>query len=243
MLSKEEKNHLLEILEKGKINIEGQFTWGSNFTLLCNVVHKEESIPAVYKPAKGERPLWDFPEESLGKRETAAYLISEAGGWYMVPPTVYRTDAPEGEGSLQYFIPHDPQITYFSLSTAEKLLLQHVALFDVVINNTDRKGGHILRDKDMDFWLIDHGVSFHQTPKLRTVIWDFAEQPIPGSLLEQLVALKIKFNNSSELTKVMLDHISEEELQATLERIDQLLKTGIFPSPGEEVYPYPWPPV
>jgi uncharacterized repeat protein (TIGR03843 family) len=243
MLSIEEKTSILDILTNGEMKVEGQFAWGSNFTLLCNVIHNGENIPAVYKPARGERPLWDFPEESLGKRETAAYLISEAGGWHMVPPTVYRSDAPEGEGSLQYFIPHDPEVTYFNLSDAEKLSLKPVALFDAVINNTDRKGGHILRDKEMNYWLIDHGVSFHQMPKLRTVVWDFAGLPIPGSLLGQISALKDKFEIGSELSKNILDYISTEELQAMQQRIDHLLDTGLFPVPGEEVSPYPWPPV
>ncbi len=243
MLSIKDKTRILNILNNGEIKVEGQFAWGSNFTLLCHVAYKDESIPAVYKPARGERPLWDFPEESLGKRETAAYLVSEAGGWYMVPPTVYRTNAPEGEGSLQYFIPHDPEITYFKLSAAEKLSLKPVALFDAVINNTDRKGGHILRDKDMNYWLIDHGVSFHQKPKLRTVVWDFAGMPIPGDLLDQLSALKEKFEPGSEFIKNILDHISAEELQAMQQRVVSLLEEGTFPVPGEEVSPYPWPPV
>jgi hypothetical protein len=243
MHTPQDKSRLLKFLQKGEIIIEGQFTWGSNFTLLCNVVHEGENIPAVYKPARGERPLWDFPEESLGKREVAAFLISEASGWGFVPPTVYRMDAPEGEGSLQYFIPHDPEITYFSLSTGEKQQLQTVVLFDVIINNTDRKGGHILRDDELNYWLIDHGVTFHQIPKLRTVIWDFAGLPITGSLFEQINDLKKKLEPSSELNKNMLEFISPEELQAMLTRIDLLLETGIYPFPGEEVYPYPWPPV
>lgn len=243
MLSIEEKTRILNILTNGEIEVEGQFAWGSNFTLLCHVTHNDENIPAVYKPARGERPLWDFPEESLGKRETAAYLISEAGGWHMVPPTVYRTDAPEGEGSLQYFIPHDPEITYFSLSPSDKLSLKPVALFDAVINNTDRKGGHILRDKEMSYWLIDHGVSFHQKPKLRTVVWDFAGMPISEEHLKQLSALKEKYEPGSEDSKELLNYISPEELQAMLQRIDHLLETLIFPVPGEEVSPYPWPPV
>lgn len=243
MLTLEEKTHLLNILNNGKINIEGQFTWGSNFTLLCNVTHEEELISAVYKPARGERPLWDFPEESLGKRETAAYLVSEAGGWHMVPPTVYRADAPEGEGSLQYFIPHDPELTYFSLNAEEKAKLKTVVLFDVVINNTDRKGGHVLVDEEKNFWLIDHGVTFHEIPKLRTVIWDFAEQPIEEIYLKPLHTLKEKLSPDSELRKELLAYISIEEVVAMMVRIEQLLTEKKYPLPGEEVYPYPWPPV
>lgn len=243
MLNPEEKIRILKILNEGEIEIEGQFTWGSNFTFLCNVTHKEQQLPAVYKPARGERPLWDFPEETLGRREVAAYLVSEAGGWSFVPPTVYRTDAPEGEGSLQYFIPHNPEITYFSLSNEEKHMLHPVVIFDVVINNTDRKGGHILQDDEKNFWLIDHGVTFHEMPKLRTVIWDFAGQPIPGDLIEQLKALKNKLETDRRLISNLQKMISVEELQAMIERIRFLLETGVFPLPGEEVYPYPWPPV
>ena len=223
--------------------MEGLIPWSSNATLLVTVQDAELSTLGVYKPQRGERPLWDFPEESLGKREVAAFLISEASGWGFVPPTVYRIDAPEGEGSLQYFIPHDPEITYFSLSTGEKHQLQTVVLFDVIINNTDRKGGHILRDDELNYGLIDHGVTFHQIPKLRTVIWDFAGQPISGSMFEQINNLKKKLEPGSELNKNMLEFISAEELQAILTTIDLLLEKGIYPFPGEEVYPYPWPPV
>jgi len=143
----------------------------------------------VYKPQKGEMPLWDFPEESLAARESAAYLVSEALGWELVPPTIMRPDGPFGPGSYQYFIPHDPEQHYFTFDEAIHKRLRPTALFDLIINNADRKGGHILLGEDGHIWLIDHGLCFHAQPKLRTVIWDFSGQPIESPLLDSLQTL------------------------------------------------------
>jgi uncharacterized repeat protein (TIGR03843 family) len=242
-MSIEEKERTLKCLQSGEITVEGRFMWGSNYTFLCQIRDGVCDLKAVYKPTRGERPLWDFPSESLAGREVAAYLISEAGGWQMVPPTVLREDGPAGTGSLQLFIDHDPEHHYFNFSAEEKERLEPVVLFDVIINNTDRKGGHIIFDEDDHIWLIDHGVCFHVHPKLRTVVWDFAGQPIAEKHLQQINSLKEKLAPGQETHEQLSCCLASEEIRAMISRIDGLLKTGVFPRPSEKRYSYPWPPV
>ena len=217
--------------------------WGSNYTFLCQIRDGVCDLKAVYKPTRGERPLWDFPSESLAGREVAAYLISEAGGWQMVPPTVLREDGPAGTGSLQLFIDHDPEHHYFNFSAEEKERLEPVVLFDVIINNTDRKGGHIIFGEDDHIWLIDHGVCFHAHPKLRTVVWDFAGQPIAEKHLQQIISLKEKLAPGQEPHEQLSHYLASEEIGTMISRINGLLKTGVFPRPSDNRYSYPWPPV
>jgi uncharacterized repeat protein (TIGR03843 family) len=173
----------------------------------------------------------------------AAYLISEVGGWKMVPPTVLRNDGPAGTGSLQFFVDHDPEHHYFNFTAEEKERLRSVALYDVVINNTDRKGGHIIFDKDDHIWLIDHGICFHIQPKLRTVIWDFAGQPISEESIQQIVSLKEKLAPKHDFHNQLSQYLSTAEIKAMITRIDGLCKTGVFPRPSDRRYSYPWPPV
>ena len=217
--------------------------WGSNYTFLCQVAHQENNFQAVYKPVRGERPLWDFPSETLSGREVAAFLISQAGSWDFVPPTVYRQEAPAGAGSLQYHIDHDPEYHYFNFTPEDKARLRPIALFDAVINNTDRKGGHILKDPEDKLWLIDHGVCFHAEPKLRTVVWDFAGQALSTEDLEQMRDLKTKLSPTEPLRSELDNYLSLREIQAMCARIDRLLITKIFPEPTSERYAIPWPPV
>ena len=174
-----ETSTVLSVLQNGEITIKGEFVWGSNYTFLAEVCQEAQVVQSVYKPSRGERPLWDFPAASLARREAAAYVVSEALGWELVPPTVYRKKAPIGPGSLQLFIEHDPELHYFNLGEADKQRLRPVVLFDLLINNADRKGSHLLYDNHHHLWLIDHGICFHAEDKLRTVIWDFAGEPIP----------------------------------------------------------------
>ena len=243
MIPAAEKELILEILNKGEIEVEGQFVWGSNYTFLCEVIYQEQGLKAVYKPTRGERPLWDFPNETLAGREAAAYLVSEAGGWQFVPPTVYRQEAPAGPGSLQLFIEHDPEYHYFKFTAEERMRLMPVALFDAIINNTDRKGGHVLVDEQDQFWLIDHGVCFHIQPKLRTVIWDFAGKPILEPDCRQLEQLQRKLMPDNDLHQELLVYLSQREIQAMRQRIEVLLTERVFPEPSENRYSYPWPPV
>jgi len=232
-------HHLLH----GDFTVEGQFMWGSNYTLLANIQNNGHTLKAVYKPTRGERPLWDFPSESLAGREVAAFLVSQALGWDLVPPTVFRPDGPAGPGSLQLFIDHDPQQHYFSFTAGQRARLRPVALFDALINNTDRKGGHIILDFDEKFWLIDHGICFHAEPKLRTVIWDFAGQAISPGARRDIADLRQALQPDGALAQSLAAYLTPAEVAALRQRTARLLTAGVFPSPTNGRYSYPWPPV
>jgi uncharacterized repeat protein (TIGR03843 family) len=234
---------LIEHLQYGQIDVTGQFMWGSNYTFLCDVSYKGQVLQAVYKPVRGEKPLWDFPNESLAGREVAAYLVSEHGDWKMVPPTVFRHEAPVGPGSLQGYIEHDPDYHYFQFSEQDKARVRPAVLFDVVANNTDRKAGHILVDSNGKLWLIDHGVCFHVEPKLRTVIWDFAGQALSEAEITQLTDLNIKLQPDGPLYQQLCDYLNRREIQAIRARIGETLQAGTFPFPRQDRYSMPWPPV
>lgn len=237
------KERILECLQNGVIKIEGQFMWGSNHTMLVQVELDKQTLKAVYKPVRGERPLWDFPSDSLAGREAAAYIVSEAIGWNFVPPTVYRQDGPTGAGSLQLFVEHDPDYHYFNFRPEDRQRLRQVALFDALVNNTDRKGGHILIDPAGELWLIDHGISFHQEPKLRTVIWDFAGNLITGDNCEDLKAFSQLLEPETSLVKKLETYLTAQEIQALRTRNDQLISNGQFPLPISKERSQPWPPI
>lgn len=243
MLAPKENKLIYEYLLKGDFKIEGQFMWGSNYTFLSELNFQEHKFKTVYKPVGGERPLWDFPSKTLAGREVAAYLVSEAGGWHFVPPTVFRNEGPQGPGSLQFFIDHDPEYHYFTFSLEDKQRLSQVALFDAVINNTDRKGGHVILDKQNYIWTIDHGVCFHTQPKLRSVIWDFAGNKLSNEDLQNLSDLSKKLQSDELLYRDLSEYLSGEELAAMDSRINQLLTLKVFPSPSQDRRSYPWPPV
>lgn len=236
---------ILSILENGSITVQGEFLWGSNYTFLADVNAEGRQIAGVYKPDRGERPLWDFPAATLSRREVAAYLVSEALGWGLVPPTVYRKKGPLGPGSLQFYIDHDPEYHYFNFSKADRERLRPIVLFDLLINNADRKGSHILKDADGKLWLIDHGVSFHVEDKLRTVIWDFVGEPFPEDLragLEQLEAdLMPVGGEPSELAARLQAYISKTEVRALTQRAAALVSDGYFPPPDPYRRVFPWP--
>lgn len=233
------KVQILDCLSTAEIAVVGQFTWGSNFTFLAEMHSKACDLQAVYKPSQGERPLWDFPEETLAGREVAAYIVSEALGWGLVPPTVYRQDGPAGPGSLQMRIEHDPEQHYFTFDAAARQRLRPVAIFDLVINNADRKGGHVLLGPNGQIWLIDHGLCFHAEPKLRTVIWDFVGEPIPEELLADLERVQAE----GKLEEKLNAYLSPPELQALNTRISDLIEGGVFPAPPVDVRSTPWPAV
>jgi uncharacterized repeat protein (TIGR03843 family) len=227
-------------LLSGDLNIAGRFLWGSNNTYLGEVSKNDTMVPVVYKPSRGERPLWDFPAGTLATREVAAYLTSRELGWNLVPPTVLRMDGPAGPGSLQLYVDANSDHHYFSFSEDEKQRLKSVAIFDLVINNADRKGGHIIIDRDDHLWAIDHGVSFHVEDKLRTVIWDFADEPIPRSLLADLDAFKQRLQTEVALKDEYLELLSSAELDALGARIERILTDPVFPQPKSN-WSYPWP--
>jgi uncharacterized repeat protein (TIGR03843 family) len=234
-------NKVLEALEMGNIALEGEFIWGSNYTFLVNVTNKDVSFQSVYKPTRGERPLWDFPRASLAHREVAAYLVSEALGWQLVPPTVYRRQAPLGPGSLQLFVQHDPEYHYFNFKEKDRQRLHPVVLFDLLINNADRKGSHVLIDPDDHLWLIDHGICFHHEDKLRTVIWDFAGETIPNVYLQDLIHFQDQLRKGTGLHTALLENLNLIEINALKKRANRLLDSGRFPDPHINHRPFPWP--
>ena len=233
--------NILTVLEAGQLTLQGEFVWGSNYTFLTQVEHEGYTTAAVYKPTRGERPLWDVPTASLAWREVAAYRVSEALGWKFVPPTVYRQDGPAGPGSLQLYVEHDPEYHYFSLTEAHKEQLRPVVAFDVLINNAELKGSHLLFDPDEHLWLIDHGVSFHQEYKLRTVIWDFAGDPIPSDMLDDLKTFQQALNSNASLISALQECLNPTEIAAVGQRAQDLITIGKLPAPDPNRRVYPWP--
>jgi hypothetical protein len=234
---------VLDILQNGEIDAEyGQLRWSSNHAFLVTVSKDGIALPAVYKPRSGERPLWDFPDGSLYQREYAAFLTSHQLGWQIVPPTVVR-DWIRGPGTIQFYIDHDPEQHYFTFDDSLKPLLEPMAVFDFLVNNADRKGGHCLLDSQGHIWGIDHGITFHAANKLRTVIWDFAGRPITPSLMSDLAdfcdALE---DETSSLRQSIQPLLTGAEVRALRRRLQVLLEDGQLPLPGNGPN-YPWPPV
>ena len=236
--------NVLEALQKSEIKLEGEFLHGSNYTFLVKA-HPEggKSFLAVYKPQEGEQILWDFPDNTLAHRETAAYLVSQALGWDFVPPTVYRGDGPFGPGSVQLFVEHDPNYHYFNFSDEDFQRLRPVVLFDLLINNADRKGSHMIFGENGRLWLIDHGLSFNVEEKLRTVIWDFAGEPIPEDLQDALLSFREALNPASKLLDNLKLHLAPEEIAALTTRADRLIEMRHLPFPPNDRRAYPFPPV
>lgn len=235
--------HILTVLSQGALAVQGEFLWGSNYTFLALVELQGETLQAVYKPTRGERPLWDFPASTLARREVAAYLVSEALGWRLVPPTVYRRHGPIGAGSIQLFIEHDPEYHYFNFREEDRQRLRRTVLFDVLINNADRKGSHILLDKDDHLWLIDHGICFHEEDKLRTVIWDFAGELVPDELCSDISLLYEQLKPGSRFSIDLRAYLSQAEINAIATRAQRLMTTGQFPNPNPSRRFQPWPPL
>lgn len=234
------KDEVLDLLTTGEIRIIGRFPWGSNYAFLAELEKDGAIVPAVYKPSRGERPLWDFARGTLAAREYAAYLISELLGWNLVPPTVLREHGPMGYGSVQLYVDTDSNHHYFTFTEQEKDKLRPLAIFDLVINNADRKGGHLLMDPDGHIWSIDHGISFHKDPKLRTVIWNFSGQSIPDFLLDDLQRTHTSLSDTSFPYQDLHNIISAEEFAALLQRMEHILDSSRFPHPTSE-RSYPWP--
>lgn len=237
---------ILETLLEGKMELQGLMPWSSNYTFLVSLRRPDHQtkLLAVYKPCRGERPLWDFPEGTLCHREFASYLVSQALGWPRIPPTVMRDQAPHGPGSVQLFIEADYEAHYFSMRHLSALTddFRRIALFDHLVNNADRKGGHCLKGKDGQIWVIDHGLTFHTDHKLRTVIWEFCDEAIPAQLLKDIERLRSLLSESAELYQALEQLINPAEIRAFRDRIDLLLLAGRFPElhPGRNV---PYPPV
>ncbi|HEV3472534.1 MAG TPA: SCO1664 family protein [Actinomycetota bacterium] len=228
---------LIELLRTGEVEVLGLLPYASNYTFLASV---GEDDRAVYKPTRGERPLWDFPPGTLAAREAAAYLVDVAGGFGIVPPTVMRGDLPLGPGSLQAFIEHDPELHFFTLSEARLADFEIFVAFDVVTNNADRKAGHVLQDANGKLWSVDHGLTFNVDDKLRTVIWEFADQPISEDVASRLERLIDAFDEDPNFKEQLGALLSETEIATTAARAKVLLRAGRYPQPGG-LRPYPWP--
>lgn len=251
----------LQLLQLGSLAVQGVLPWSSNYSFLVDICPNTavwEALPhlaqnsitevrAVYKPRRGERPLWDFAQGTLCQRERAAFLVSQASGWNLIPPTVLR-EGEHGIGSVQLFIHHDPERHYFTFEGEPifREALQKTVLLDTIINNADRKAGHVLLEKKENqdqLWLIDHGICFHAEYKLRTVIWEFAGEPIPQTLLADLEQLSNKIaSNQAGLRTELLQLLAQTEVEALQKRIRRILNQETFISPGPGRH-YPWPPV
>lgn len=248
------KADALRVLQSGTMEIEGVLPWSSNYAFLVTVCEGSTEYRAVYKPRRGERPLWDFPHGTLSLREQAAFVVSEELGWELVPPTVLR-QGKHGPGSVQLFIAHDPDQHYFSLEgeSAFREPLQRMALMDIAINNADRKGGHVIveqsaADDEMasdpaHIWGIDHGICFNVEHKLRTVIWEFAGEPIPAGLAIDIESFRKNLETPDSSLRLQLAQLlGRNEIDALFQRVEGLLLGGVFPVPGTGRH-YPWPPV
>jgi uncharacterized repeat protein (TIGR03843 family) len=238
-----DRTPLENALLKGELTLQGQFLQGSNYTFLGKVSVPEKEMAVVYKPTRGEQPLWDFPTGTLAKREVVAYWISQAIGWNLVPPTVYRRSGPLGPGSVQLYVEHDDQYHYFNFQEGDRQKLRPVILFDYMVNNADRKASHVLVDDTGAIWLIDHGLCFHEEDKLRTVIWDFVGEPIPAGLLGEMDAFLLKLDPDSALRRRLRGFLRPREISAMATRTRQLLENGCFPMPPAGRRIFPWPPV
>ena len=232
---------ILDLLTSGNLQPVGRLPGASNDTFLCTIADEGLETYAVYKPRDGETPLWDFPEGSLYRREMAAYVVSQALGWDLVPPTVVRS-GPVGVGMVQLYIDHDPAEHYLTLGVVHPEVFRRVAALDLVINNADRKSGHCLLQRDTGrIFVVDHGVSFHVHPKLRTVIWDYSGEAIPPQVLTQLRRFRAALDGD-ELRAALSTLLDPDEIAATCARTDALIALQAFPQPGPG-RPYPWPPV
>jgi len=226
---------VIDAIAQGELIVEGRFVDASNATLFAKCIYQENEISVIYKPIAGERPLWDFPDGNLANRELASYLLSEALELHLVPFTIVR-DGPFGPGMVQEWIEIDESIDVVELANSDSPRIRALTLFDAIINNTDRKYGHILPTSDGRIFGCDHGVTFHEDPKLRTVLWHLSGVEFSTSELELLKrALMVS-------TSVVEGLITEAESEALLARIERLLEAGTYPEPSNEWPAVPWPP-
>ena len=227
-----DKHH---VITEGELDVEGRFVDASNATLFAVARLGSQEVKVIYKPVAGERPLWDFPDGNLAQRERAAYLLSETLGLHIVPFTILR-EGPFGMGSVQEWIEMDEKFDVVAFASADTQELRKMVLLDAIINNTDRKYGHILVDSQGSVFGCDHGVTFHSDPKLRTVLWQWAGDEFTT---EEISVLK----KSIEIAESILsDLITKEEIQALVQRSSEMIESGTFPYPSEEWPPIPWPP-
>jgi hypothetical protein len=224
------------ILTLGEMSVTGRLVDASNATLYAKVVHESSEITAIYKPVAGERPLWDFPDGTLADREFAAFRVSEFLGLDLVPLTILR-DGPYGIGMVQEWIDIDESIDLANYFSQDLPQLRAMAFFDAIINNTDRKIGHLLPDENGNLYGCDHGVTFHEQDKLRTVLWQWAGDDLTTEELKALGLIKGALGKGLDLSA----HLTQPEIEALLSRVERLLESGIMPLPNPEWPAIPWP--
>ncbi|HEY7046076.1 MAG TPA: SCO1664 family protein [Jatrophihabitantaceae bacterium] len=231
----------LELLREGELAVEGRLVEASNATLYCSVRRGDLVAACVYKPVTGERPLWDFPDGSLAERELAAHEVSVATGWCIVPPTVYR-DGPYGPGMVQLWIDADETVDIVALvRRSNSAQLRRIAVFDAVINNADRKGGHLLPIRSGHIYGVDHGVTFNVDPKLRTLLWQWAGEPLTDEAVDVLSSLRAQIEGP--LGDRLHELLTTREVRRTVRRIEHLLRERCHPWPDEDRPAIPWPPI
>lgn len=231
----------MALLEHGELGVEGRLVVASNATLYCSVCLDGVTAACVYKPVAGERPLWDFPDGTLAEREVAAYEVSAATGWLIVPPTVFRS-GPLGPGMVQLWIDTDDDVDIRRLIRGTSSdQLRRIAVFDAVINNADRKGGHLLPTRAGHIYGVDHGVSFHAEPKLRTLLWQWSGRPLRTNASDTL--RQVQAGLAGDLGERLAGLLTPREVRSTVRRIEQLLGSGRHPEPSGEWPAVPWPPI
>jgi uncharacterized repeat protein (TIGR03843 family) len=230
----------LRLLESGELSVHGRIVTASNASFLASVRERDLTLACVYKPVRGERPLEDFPDATLWKRERAAYLVSDATGWDIVPPTANRDDGPFGAGMTQLWIDVDEAADVWRMVNQPDERLRRIALFDAVVNNADRKGGHLLPTADGHVYGVDHGICFAAEPKLRTILWDWRGEPIATDELAVLGSLRRALEGP--LCQQLGTLIAPAEMRALEARLDRLLRTKTFPQPDPYRMVVPWPP-
>ncbi len=232
----------LELLAAGELEVEGRLVVASNATLYCTVRAPGKVAACVYKPVMGERPLWDFPPGTLAAREVAAYAVSRTGGWNIVPPTVMR-EGPFGPGMCQLWVDADAGTDLVQLARSRSnAKLRDMAVFDAVVNNADRKIGHLLPVSDGRLYGCDHGVCFGEEYKLRTVLWQWRGQRLPERAMAALTKLRGDLDDGT-LAEELTGLLSDDELRATRDRVDLLIEHRVHPYPPENWPAVPWPPV
>jgi uncharacterized repeat protein (TIGR03843 family) len=229
----------LALLREGEIDLEGRMLDASNVTLVGTIRRGEVVGECVYKPVAGERPLWDFPDGTLAGREISAFLVSQASGWRVVPPTVLR-EGPFGPGMVQLWIDADESVDLAAFVRRDDPALRRMAVFDAVVNNADRKGGHILPLPDGHVYGVDHGICFSVDPKLRTLLWRWAGKRLPDDAVAVLERLDEELRDG--LGEQLHEHLTRREVRCTQQRVAELLRTGRHPEPGGEWPALPWPP-
>jgi hypothetical protein len=227
---------LRRLLTTGALSVEGRLVDASNATLYCTV---GGDTACVYKPIRGERPLWDFPDGTLAGREVSTFLVSEATGWGLVPLTVLR-DGPFGPGMCQLWVDVVDGVDLRELAASDHPDVQRLVLLDAVVNNADRKGGHLLPTSEGRVLGVDHGVCFSREDKLRTLLWQWAGEPLSEEATDVLRRLQVEL--AGPLCEALSAHLTRGEVRATARRVERLLASGTYPFPSEDWPAIPWPP-